>query len=48
MCGVFGFVAKDDGPLNLNILSRVATVTERRGPLSATTVMLCSSAPART
>jgi glucosamine 6-phosphate synthetase-like amidotransferase/phosphosugar isomerase protein len=32
MCGVFGFVAKDDGPLNLNILSRVATVTERRGP----------------
>lgn len=32
MCGVFGFVAKEDGPLNLNILERVARVTERRGP----------------
>jgi glutamine phosphoribosylpyrophosphate amidotransferase len=32
MCGVFGFVAKDKGPLNLKILQRVATVTQRRGP----------------
>ena len=32
MCGVFGFVAKDSGPLNLSILKRIARVTERRGP----------------
>ncbi len=32
MCGVFGFVAKENGPLNMNILKRIAKVTERRGP----------------
>ena len=32
MCGVFGFVAKDNGPLNLTILERIAKATERRGP----------------
>jgi glucosamine 6-phosphate synthetase-like amidotransferase/phosphosugar isomerase protein len=31
MCGVFGFVARDEGPLNLKILERIAKVTERRG-----------------
>lgn len=34
MCGVFGFVAKEQGPMNLKILSRVARVTQRRGPHS--------------
>lgn len=32
MCGVFGFVAKEEGPLNLKILAKIAKVTERRGP----------------
>lgn len=32
MCGVFGFVAKEDGKLNMKILTRVARITERRGP----------------
>jgi glucosamine--fructose-6-phosphate aminotransferase (isomerizing) len=32
MCGVFGFVSKDDSPVNLKVLERVARVTEQRGP----------------
>src|SRR5262245_55868582 len=32
MCGVFGFVSRDDGKLDLGTLSKVARVTERRGP----------------
>lgn len=32
MCGVFGFVAKGEGQLNLKILERVAKATEKRGP----------------
>lgn len=32
MCGVFGFVAKDKGELNMKILERIARVTQRRGP----------------
>jgi glucosamine 6-phosphate synthetase-like amidotransferase/phosphosugar isomerase protein len=32
MCGVFGFVSRDGGKLNLGVLARVARVTERRGP----------------
>jgi len=34
MCGIFGFVAKDNGPLNLGVLERVARVTQSRGPHS--------------
>jgi glucosamine 6-phosphate synthetase-like amidotransferase/phosphosugar isomerase protein len=32
MCGVFGFVSREGGKLNLGVLARVARVTERRGP----------------
>src|SRR4051794_35554684 len=32
MCGVFGFVAHDDRPVNPKILARVALATQRRGP----------------
>jgi glucosamine 6-phosphate synthetase-like amidotransferase/phosphosugar isomerase protein len=35
MCGVFGFVSEDggrDGRVNLEVLRRIALVTERRGP----------------
>jgi len=32
MCGVFGFVSRDGGRLNLATLARVARATERRGP----------------
>jgi glucosamine 6-phosphate synthetase-like amidotransferase/phosphosugar isomerase protein len=32
MCGVFGFVSRDGGKMNLGVLARVARVTERRGP----------------
>jgi len=32
MCGVFGFVSRDGGRLNLEALGRVAQATERRGP----------------
>ncbi len=32
MCGVFAFVSRDGGPVNMTILSRVARKTERRGP----------------
>jgi glucosamine 6-phosphate synthetase-like amidotransferase/phosphosugar isomerase protein len=32
MCGVFGFVSRDGGKVNLELLGRVAEVTERRGP----------------
>ncbi len=32
MCGVFGFIAKPGGGLNLKILKRIARITERRGP----------------
>ena len=32
MCGVFGFVSRDGGTLNLGVLARLARVTERRGP----------------
>ena len=31
MCGIFGFVAKETGPLNMKVIERVAKVTERRG-----------------
>lgn len=31
MCGLFGFVAKEKGPMNMNLIERIATVTERRG-----------------
>lgn len=32
MCGVFGFAAKHDEPVDLRILGRIAAVTETRGP----------------
>jgi glucosamine 6-phosphate synthetase-like amidotransferase/phosphosugar isomerase protein len=32
MCGVFGFVSRDGGKVNLDVLGRIAEVTERRGP----------------
>jgi glucosamine 6-phosphate synthetase-like amidotransferase/phosphosugar isomerase protein len=32
MCGVFGFVSRDGGKMNLGVLARVARATERRGP----------------
>jgi glucosamine 6-phosphate synthetase-like amidotransferase/phosphosugar isomerase protein len=32
MCGVFGFVSRNGGTVNLEVLGRVAEVTERRGP----------------
>jgi glutamine phosphoribosylpyrophosphate amidotransferase len=32
MCGVFGFVSRDGGAVNLKTLARVAEATERRGP----------------
>jgi glucosamine 6-phosphate synthetase-like amidotransferase/phosphosugar isomerase protein len=32
MCGVFGFVSRDGGKLNLAVLGRLAEATERRGP----------------
>jgi glucosamine 6-phosphate synthetase-like amidotransferase/phosphosugar isomerase protein len=32
MCGVFGFVSRDDGRMNLEVLARIAEVTGRRGP----------------
>lgn len=32
MCGVFGFIADGSGKLNLNLIERIARVTERRGP----------------
>ena len=32
MCGVFGFVSRDEGRMNLEILGRIAEATERRGP----------------
>lgn len=32
MCGVFGFVANKDGRLNMNVIKRIAVVTEQRGP----------------
>jgi glucosamine 6-phosphate synthetase-like amidotransferase/phosphosugar isomerase protein len=32
MCGVFGFVSHDGGKLSLEVLRRVALVTQRRGP----------------
>ena len=32
MCGVFGFVSKGDGEINMKILERVAKETEKRGP----------------
>jgi glucosamine 6-phosphate synthetase-like amidotransferase/phosphosugar isomerase protein len=32
MCGVFGFVSRDCGNLNVELLARIAAVTERRGP----------------
>jgi glucosamine 6-phosphate synthetase-like amidotransferase/phosphosugar isomerase protein len=32
MCGVFGFVSRNDGRLNPELLARIATATERRGP----------------
>ena len=32
MCGVFGFVSRNGGKLNLEILGRIAEATERRGP----------------
>ena len=32
MCGVFGFVAKGQEPVNLKLLRRVARTTQRRGP----------------
>lgn len=32
MCGVFGFVAKDNKPVDLRVLRRVARTTELRGP----------------
>jgi glucosamine 6-phosphate synthetase-like amidotransferase/phosphosugar isomerase protein len=32
MCGVFGFVSRDGGKLNLSTLGRIAVATERRGP----------------
>jgi len=32
MCGVFGFVSRDGGKMNLEVLGRIARATERRGP----------------
>ena len=32
MCGVFGFVGRDGGKVNLKALARVAEATQRRGP----------------
>src|SRR5438270_12970439 len=32
MCGVFGFVSRDNGKVNLEVLGQIAEVTERRGP----------------
>jgi glucosamine 6-phosphate synthetase-like amidotransferase/phosphosugar isomerase protein len=32
MCGVFGFVSRNNGRVDLKALQRVAQVTERRGP----------------
>lgn len=32
MCGVFGFVAKEDGRMNLRLIQQIALDTERRGP----------------
>lgn len=32
MCGIFGYVAKRDKPVDMRALARVATVTMRRGP----------------
>ena len=32
MCGVFGFVSRDGGKMNVELLGRIAEVTERRGP----------------
>lgn len=34
MCGIFGFVAKEDARMNMNIIERIAKVTETRGPHS--------------
>jgi len=31
MCGLFGFVSKDRGAMNMNIIERLAEITERRG-----------------
>src|SRR5947208_1937574 len=32
MCGVFGFMSREGGRVNLQALARVAEVTQRRGP----------------
>src|SRR5947209_5717981 len=32
MCGVFGFISRDGGKVNLEVLGRIAEATERRGP----------------
>lgn len=32
MCGIFGYVAKQDKAVDLSILRRIATITETRGP----------------
>jgi glucosamine--fructose-6-phosphate aminotransferase (isomerizing) len=32
MCGVFGFIAKDNRPVDLRVLRRIARTTELRGP----------------
>lgn len=32
MCGVFGFVSKNREPLSMNVLRKIAKVTESRGP----------------
>src|SRR4051794_19773954 len=32
MCGLFGFVSRDGGAVNLETLGRIAEITERRGP----------------
>jgi glutamine phosphoribosylpyrophosphate amidotransferase len=32
MCGVFGFVSRDNTPVNLGILNTIAKVTMKRGP----------------
>jgi glucosamine 6-phosphate synthetase-like amidotransferase/phosphosugar isomerase protein len=32
MCGVFGFAAKENEPVDLRILKRIAAITESRGP----------------
>lgn len=31
MCGIFGFVTRDENPIDLEILGRIATETEKRG-----------------